>query len=445
MNLNGRGRILSWIYLLLGIWAGPLASGQENSVGPHPQDPQSEVEELKKRVEKLEKKIPSDHEGEVDLLEREVPYHPTARASQPLSRPWFENLQFSGFEAFDFLATGKDGTRQKGGFLVKQGSLFLNADVWTDTSLYAELQIPPFGEDDEISIQTGELYGHFRNLLKSLGDDLLSIKAGRMYIPFGEEIHAINASSNPLILNSAAFPYGFDEGLQLYGAISCFGWNVAVMNGNETRSFDDNWDKAVTAKIYGNPFSWLYFSGSFMRNGKTRESAFEFGESPFVPVGATDFSSVGASPSNTVDAYLYELDGKWIIAERGYLSLSFGQAFAVDRHAEFNREIFWFAVEGLYNITSKIYAAVRYSEIGTYKSTKGYHFDGPITAGGNEAFGFDANRFQRLSIGAGWRPNPHVVLKCEFGGDRFHVIVGSPFHPANDQRNFAGVELVLIF
>lgn len=101
--------------------------------------------------------------------------------------------------------------------------------------------------------------------------------------------------------------------------------------------------------------------------------------------------------------------------------------------------------EALHPLSEKTYVVARFSDIGTYDSGEGYHFDGKITVGGNSAFGYDAKRFQRLSVGLGWTPNPRTVIKAEVGSDWYDVIDASAFTPRDDDRWLAGMEVVLAF
>ena len=399
-----------------------------------------ELEYLHQRIDSLEEEPVSLEE--VDLSEDVLP-PPT----HVLARRWFENFDMWGFAAFGFLETGNDGKRPEGGFLVKETTLFIQPQVWDDTVVFFELQINRLAKDDSLAARTGEVHAHFRNVLKCYGDDLLGVKLGRIDIPFGEEYLWQDAINNPLITQTAAYPYGFDEGMLFYGTLlRNYGWIVSLMDGTDQRSFEDHPAKAINAKLYGSPSERLYLSASFMNNGRAAKSAFEFGGSHFQPIGASHFSSVGSSSDDKVDATLYEVDAKLLTDHCGsQIWLSFGQAFLEDLDRAFGREIHWFSVEGIRYLWKDVYAIARYSEIGTYKSDEGYHFDGKITAGGNSAFGYDTKRLQRLSLGLGWKPNPQTVLKLEVGGDWFEVINPSSFTPEDDDRWLAGVEVAVGF
>lgn len=408
-----------------------------------------ELATLKDRISQLED---STFEGdeliiddplldEVDLEEDEL-----APPTHVLARRWFENFQMSGFAAFDFLATGNDGKNPEGGFLVKETTIWIEPQVWDDISVFFELQVNRLAKDETIAARTGEVHVHFRNVWDSGCGDTLGIKVGRIDIPFGEEYLWQDSIDNPLITQSAAYPYGFDEGILFYGSTAGgLGWLLAITDGTDERSIEDDWDKALNVKFYGEPSEDLYLSASFMRNGRAAKSAFEFGGSHFQPVGASHPSSLGISPSALVDALLYEVDAKLSCDNGAYIAMSFGQAFQDDSVNTFDRNFLWYSVEALHPLSEKTYGVARFSDIGTYDSGEGYHFDGKITAGGNSAFGYDARRFQRLSVGLGWTPNPRTVIKAEVGSDWYDVIEASTFTPRDDDRWLAGFEVVVAF
>jgi hypothetical protein len=144
-------------------------------------------------------------------------------------------------------------------------------------------------------------------------------------------------------------------------------------------------------------------------------------------------STVGTSPSTTVNATLYELYAKTDLG-----SIDYGAN-------AFDRDLTWFMIQPLYKITRDIHAVARYSEIGTYDDEEGYHFDGEFLAGGNAAYGYDAKRLSRFSLGINWRINPRTRIKLEVGRDRYYVIDASPFDPAGDNRSHAALEVAVSF
>ncbi len=367
--------------------------------------------------------------------------------SHVLANPWWKNIEIHGFGAAGYYDTGSAGTRNFGGFAIKESSLFIEADVWEDISLFWEIQANRLGKDDQLFVRTGEVYIHLRDIPVS---DLFSFgtKLGRFDIPFGEEYLWQDSIDNPLISNSAAYPYGWDEGILVYSEFKGLNWILAVTDGTDSRSIEENFDKAVNLKFYGNPFESLYLSASYMRNGEGSKSAVEFGGSHFQPVGASHQSSVGSSSSDEIDSSLVELDAKYSYHSTsfdGYLATSLGGATQDDNDSSFDRDFIWFSVEPFLSYKNTWYAVARYSEIGTYDNHKGYHFDGKTFAGGNRAFGYDTRRFRRLALGIGWTPNPHLRAKLEVGQDWFDLIDASSLAARSTHRKFVGFEVAAGF
>jgi len=382
-------------------------------------------------------------EAGVDLSDRRLPA-PSA-GNSVMSRPWYQNVKLTGFGAAGYLDSGDDGTRPNGGFLIKEASLFLDLDVWDEASVFVEVQTNRLAKDASLFVRTGEVYIHAPNVLSSWRQDLLGIKVGRFDIPFGEEYLYQDAIDNPLISTSAAYPYGFDEGILFHGIAREVGWIVSIADGTDERSAEDHADKAINGKLYGSLGPGVYLSSSIMKNGKAQKSAFEFGGSHFQPVGASHASQVGESPSQMVDAILYQVDGRFEFGDRVILSTFAGQAHVDDKENEFDRRLRWFSLEPRVDLSQSMYAIVRFSEIGTYDNLEGYHFDGKSTGGGNGAYGYDTKLLRRVSAGFGWQVNPRLVAKLEVGWDDFHLIEGSKLDPGNDDRVLTGFELVARF
>lgn len=435
----------------------PAAQGTEAGVD-------AEIAELKERLSDFERPLVPAHgsESAVDLSDDEVS---AASVSTPndgvdqsdgsgarsavdasvASQPWFRNVRLSGFAGLEYVDAGRSSTRPFGGVSIRESTLFVDAAAWEDVSMFLEVQVNRLGKDKELFVRTGEVYAHWRNLLKRWGADLLSLKVGRIDIPFGEDYLWQDAIDNPLISFSAAYPYGFDEGVVAYGRLRGLRWIAAVTDGTDDRSVEENGSKAVNVKVSGRPHPALYVSSSAMRTGRTSESAVEFGGSHIEPVGVGAPSSVGRSPSRVVSAALYQVDATISPSSRAALALSFGTARIDDDADAFDRDVKWWSVEPRYQLGRGFYAVARYSEIGSYDDARGFHFDGKTTAGGNAAFGYDTRRFQRLSAGVGFRPNPRTLLKAEVGRDWFKTIATSPFDAGDDDRTLFGFALAVGF
>lgn len=431
------------------------------------------LRELKRCLAVLERQAAAEQgagdEPSVDLTERELPTVATATASpaaelapqaaqaasptpptaSPIpeeadQRPWYHNFSLSGFGAVEYLDSGRSGTRPFGGFAIRESSLFVRSTVWNDVSLFVEVQVNRLAKDQELFVRTGEMYVEWRNLLRRWGAGAVNLKAGRVDIPFGEDYLWQDAIDNPLISFAAAYPYGWDEGVVMFGRAKGLGWIAAVTDGNDERSVEDNRSKAVNLKFFGRPASGLYVSASAMHTGRTSESGIEFGGSHIEPVGTGLPSSFGASPSPDLTAVLAQADVSVRTGPRGHIALSLGRGWLNDEVDRYDRTLTWFSLEPRVTLRPTVYAIARYSEIGTYDDQRGYHLEGKTTAGG-KAFGYDVKRLQRLSAGIGVRPNPRVLVKAEIGHDWFRLVRDSQFSTGGNRRLLTAVALVVGF
>ncbi len=431
--MRSLSRLLAVPLLTVGLWLpSPDANAQERQGTQQPQDPELKVDLSDDRYASIDEAEGTDHAGD----------------------EWFRKVDIWGYGAMSYLHTGSDGLAPEGTLLLREASLFIEADVWTNTSLFFEIQTDRLS-NQSLDIQAGEVYAHFRNLLEFGDDGYLGLKVGRFDVPFGEDYLRQDATDNPLIGYPAAFPYGLDEGVLVYGEYAGIGLVASLTEGNSRSSaassggyqigpFEDL-APAVTMRVYGNPLESLYLSGSFMYTGDSPESSLFFTGGPIVPVGTSFPSSLGSSPSQKVSSLLYGFDARYDISGRGSLTLSFGQAFIDDDVDAFDRDFLWFTVEPAYHIFDRVEAIFRWSEIGTYDSDEGYRFEGQPFAGGSEDFGYDTKRFRRISGGLRWKVTPNVILKAEVGMDRFWLIDASSFNADDNRRGFGGLEVVLSF
>ncbi|MCP3914102.1 MAG: hypothetical protein GY711_00925 [bacterium] len=366
------------------------------------------------------------------------------RYDDVVTRPWYQRLDIWGYAAAGYLDTGGVGTRPDGGFLVNEATLFFEGQASDRMSVFVELFLTRWAFDNDEDLHTGEVYLDRRGLGASESSDGVRVKLGRFDIPFGGEYVWDDATEDPLISSSAAWPYGFDEGVLASGRVGYVGWVAAVMDGSVERSINTDAAQSVAVKLYGEPTESLYVSASMMPVGDAPQSGIKFGKHPIQPVGLDAPSTQGDSTSDTVEAFLWEVDAIYEPSSQLELSLNYGANSISDDDANFDRDFSWFLVQPRVKISDNVYAVVRYSEIGTREDDEGYIFDGKIISKGR-LLGYDTKLLQRLSAGIGWEINPDALFKVEVGQDWFDLIDGSPFREENSKRTFFGFQVVLSF
>ncbi|HYC56074.1 MAG TPA: hypothetical protein VEL28_14160 [Candidatus Binatia bacterium] len=395
----------------------------------------------------------------VDLEASELPALPSAAqastpapATETLARPWYQNIDLFGFVAGGLVWTGEGGTDEKASFLNYQGNLELRAQAWEDVFVHSELAISQIGFEDELNVRVGELYIH----LADVGATFLSrpgsigVKLGRFDVPFGEDYLTRDVLDNPLITWSAAIPYAVDEGILVHGQIRGLFWIASAMNGSLGRAGDDDAEKFFSLKLYGNLAEALYVSASAYWNGDTSAAAMGLGGSYWMPIGSWDyFSSAGASSSDKVDAYSYELDLRYDLPSASHVKAQFGQVFVDDDDDDFSRTIYYGQVEPLWNLGAtfdgRVYLAARASIVGTFDGDEGYVFEGRPFADGSDSFGYDTESMWRIALGLGYRPNDRMLLKLEWSRDRFDLIDGSALRGRDQSRHLVGGLLAVGF
>jgi hypothetical protein len=441
-------RVFPCLAVLLGAAAGARAQDLGDEPASSPAPLRDELRSIRARLDALEAGGASTEpqgSGYVDLSGDELPSIEASGSDHVLARPWYENIELHGYGAFTYLDSGGTGTSPDGSFLVKEATLFLEAEVWEDVSFFSETWIKRYKYDYGDEFTVGELYVAFSRLFA--GDDGrgIGLKAGRVDIPFGEDYLRQDATDNPLITQGAADPYGVDEGLVLYGHAGPVGWVTSLTNGPKGFREDDDPSKQVSLKLYGEPAPALYLSASALKTGDTDESAIKISSLYFTPVGFDGVvSSAGTSPSARVDTTMYEVDAR-IHGERwGQCALQFGQAFVDDDASGFDRDLTWFQIEPRVRVADELEVILRYSEVGTYDSDEGYLLSGKIVADGDD-FGYDTSSLKRASAGLLWTINQRMAAKLEVGHDWIELIDASPFDEENDERLFFGLEIVASF
>lgn len=336
-------------------------------------------------------------------------------------------VRITGEGGVGFFDTGSQGMFPNNEFRVDEAKLFVEAPISENAFFFSELNLAT-RESSDLDLRLGELYVDFADVSQLWGRDrMLNIRAGRLDVPFGEEYLSRDAIDNPLISHSLADLWGVDEGVELYGSIGKFSYVVAVQNGGVplTRDFDS--DKSVAGRLSFDPTPWLHLSVSGMRTGNLDAQDDYLSELWF---GNGWFRSIGSPETTRFHANLVEGDLE-LRFKRGHLKAFGGYASYDDNDPNGNnqRDIYYYSVEGAFDLTRKFYAAVRFGQI---LADEGY----PISGHGMmDAYFFNysptalTRNIWRLSIGLGYRLNRHLVVKAEYAfehgktvgeGDRDH-------------------------
>lgn len=242
----------------------------------------------------------------------------------------------------------------------------------------------------------------------------LTSRIGRFKTDFGEETFSNNPVESILPSNSAANVAGNDEGLMLSGKIgkqNPLSWSAGAYNGNSGTGADNNWLKAFSGKLSYNIINPLYVSASYYNSGQLDTASSEM-----------SIGGITAPPSNTLrwTRQMAEVDVRYDFKKGKTLnppaysdSLAFVRAaygHFIDQsdsvagsRTKLDREGNYGFIEGMYNITKKLYAAARASVV---------ELNGEVnTASWNSV---TANRYERYSLGLGYRLSSATILKGSY-------------------------------
>ena len=331
-------------------------------------------------------------------------------------------VRLSGEGGVGFFESGMDGQFPNAEFRVDEARLFVDASVFDNVYAFAELNLAT-RESSDVSLQLGEAYVDFENVSQLWHrDGQLNVRAGRMYIPFGEEYLTRYAIDNPLISHSLEDFWGVDEGLEIYGALGKFSYAAAVQNGGISDTTDFNADKSVAGRISFDPCSPLHLSVSAMRTGALDAQRDHLSAMWF---GSGFFRSLGSTNTTAFHADVIEGDAS-LRLPRGHISAFGGAIFYGDNDPAANnhRDVYYYSIEAVHDVTRKLYAAARFSQI---FARNGF----PIVGNGEMHDYFVENlttELWRLSLGLGYRWNKNLVLKTEYTFERGKELSG-------DRRN----------
>lgn len=399
---------------------------------------QSQLRQQQDTIESLSRDLVSiraansNQQSEMEQVKADL-NHPSEPAASD-SHLKLGNVHISGEGGLAFFNTGSQGFAPNSEFRVDEARIFLESPIWDEVYFFGEADLAT-RENTDFNVKLGELYLDWEDISRIWGHDRqLNLRVGRMNIPFGEEYLNRYAIDNPLILHSLSDLWGFDSGVELYGSAGKFSYVAAVQNGGDNlHQFSG--DKSVAGRFSYDPTRWLHFSLSGMRTGDRSAQGDKLTALWF---GGAFFRSLGSPATTTFHANLAELDAavRW---SGGHLKAFGGYARYGDNDpaADNGRNIFYYSVEGVQNLSPKIYAAARFSQI---IAPDGF----PIMGNGNFRDYFVSNlstRLWRLSLGLGYRFSDRLIVKTEYALERGREADGD----SRDHEDFIGAQAAFAF
>lgn len=397
---------------------------EQNQLLQHQLEEQRQmIEQLSHRFSELEK-TNEQHQSDLRTLQSEMEANTPPPPADNNNNKTFSlgNAVLSGEGAAGFFDTGKNGRYPHAPFRVDEARLFVDAPIWDDIFFYGQVDlITPQAIDNGLYL--GELYLQFENVGKQWNwDQLLNLKVGQFYIPFGEEYQYRFAIDDPLISHSLSDLWGYDAGLELYGSWRKLSYVAAVQDGGISTLNSGSADKSVAGRVSYDPLSWLHFSASGMRTGNISVSGDGLTGLWF---GSGLFKSIGSHATTLFDVDLAEFDasakwkGGYVKAAGGYARYSDNDPVTGGNH----RDIYYDYIEALQHVTPKFYGVTRFSQI---RAPGGY----PIV-GNTGTFGLPTTDLWRLSLGLGYQLNSHLTLKAEYMLEHGQFATGGPRNHEN--------------
>lgn len=342
----------------------------------------------------------------------------TADKLDPLAMPSGPaRVILSGRGAAGLFSTGSAGSHPNSEFTMDELRLNVDAMVTENVYGFAELNFAT-READEWYAELGEAYVDFEGVSRMWGNERqLSLRMGRLDIPFGEEYLTRDAIDDPLISHSLADFWGIDEGVELYGSLGPVRYVAALQNGSNADLRDFNGDKSVVLRLGYDPTRWLHAGISGMRTGNLDA----FKEWSALWFGNGFFRSIGTTNTTTFSARAIQGDLQFNLP-KGHVHLAGGYANYSDNDPsrDNQRDLYYYSAEAVHDVTSHLYAGVRFSQIFAHD---GY----PIVGQGNFGqffFGPMTDNIWRLSLGLGYRFTDELVVKGEYSFERGNLTNG---------------------
>ncbi len=346
-------------------------------------------------------------------------------------------IRLSGEAGLAFFSSRFNGQFPNAEFRADDAKLFVEAQVWRNAYFFGGIDLVTREASDEY-FHVGELYADFERVFVAGRDRTFNVRAGRFYLPFGEEYQVRNVVDNPLITHSVADIWGIDEGVQAYGQWGPVRYNLAVQNGGHKTLHDYDSDKSVVARVSVDPVPQLHLSASAMRTGRLNNANDVFSE---VWLAGAFFRALGpVSTTPTFHAELAEVDAAWHWPTGHFKGAAGWIGFDDDNPAGGDkRNMSYFSLETVQQMGGGFFGAARYSGL---HAPKGF----PLVGLGNfsqyEFVDPPTKDLERLSLGVGYRFAAPLVWKFDYSWEYGRLMNGAS---RSGEDNMLSTEIAMRF
>ena len=429
MKLSHFGRLPLTTLALLLLGVSPVAAAEVDSVEAELRALRSQNAALKAQVERQQAMIEEFARRHAALRTEPAAPAPSASPRPPEQAPAriaAENtatptqrlgkLQLSGEGAVAYFGGQRNALFSKDVLRLDEVKLFLEGPLGWNTYLFSEVDI--FNRDSvNNALRAGELYLDLEGISRLWGrEGQMSLRLGRVDIPFGEEYAQRDAIDNPLISHSIADFWGVDEGIEAYGAIGPLQYVAAVQNGGTNYAFDFTSSKATTLRLGFDPAPGLHMSLSGLRTGRIAHATDTRAEIWF----GNDWIRRRAG-STAVCFWADAIGGDVRKTFRfGHIAASAGRIRYRDDDPtrRFNTSATYASIEAVARTSRQLHFGSRFSLV---DSEKGFNVPGD----GQNPSPRATEHLWRLSLGTGYQLAPQLLLKGEYSFNRGRWLGGA--------------------
>ena len=316
------------------------------------------------------------------------------------------------------------------GFQTAFGNLSFLADFNNQMEVYFDVFIADRPHQDQL--QGDEGYILLKELPDALGDtqlaktffEAIDIKAGQFELDFGDAHYrrSLNAAvqRNPLIGNYVVDPRDTEIGIEVSSDDGYFpvNWLVGVGSGSDTEDFQKNHGPSLHGKLWGHPLDKLRTAASIYWVDQAGTPSSSSGRTNLFRANRSGGPYAGILDNSSAPGEVFPIAGKKVLAtqfdatwEGKLLELygNFGWVQDGDNNGNLSgsprTSWLYYAAEGNYHFTDRLYAAARYSGAAAQRlvaaaaSTRDVASDGLV---------------HRIQFGGGYWLTKTVLLKAEY-------------------------------